>query len=351
MSLFSKISVITLVLLTGACVTPFELNLSSTTKHLVVEGNLTDIDTEQVINIHETYNFKKDTYNVPTLNLKVELVVNGSEIISSTEKGGGDYVFPFGFRIHPGTTYKLRIKKPDGTTYESSEEKTTQVPVIDRIFDEFEVRGIKDELGKIPSRDIPANYIYLDFRDNPDEKDYYMWTWKLWERQYYCYTLYYDFPCNSECWEIFYSKDFNVFSDVYSNGKTTYGKLIGKVPFYSTNGALLEISQQAVSERVYRYFKLVSEQSQNSGTLVDTPPAAIVGNIRNINDPTEPVSGVFSVASTVKQKYWLDRQNGYGKASPIGLYGRMPLTAPNSQTYPCIKGSGRTPSKPEGWVN
>jgi hypothetical protein len=342
----SKIFVITLVLLTGACVTPFEIDLSSEKKYLVVEATLTDIDMEQTINIHETHNFKKNTYNIPTLNLKVEIVVDGSEIISCSQKGEGDYALPFGFRIQPGTIYKLRITKPDGTIYESSEEKTTQVPTIDRIFDEFEVAGIEGEL-----RDIPANYIYSDFKDNPNEKDYYLWTWKLWERQYYCYTLYYDFSCNSECWEILYSKDFNVFSDVYSNGKTTYGKLISKIPFYSTDGALLEIKQQAVSEQVYRYFKLVSEQLQNSGTLVDTPPAPIVGNVKNINNPTEAVAGVFSVASTVKQKYWLDRKNGHGKAMPIGILGRMPLPAPNAQPYPCNEGPGRTPEKPEGWVN
>ncbi len=347
---FSKIFAMGLTLLAGACVTPFEMDLSSEKKYLVVEATLTDIDAEQIINIHETYNFGKNTYNVPTLNLKIEIIVNGSEAISATEKGNGNYALPFAFRIEPGTTYKLRIKKPDGTIYESSEEKTTQVPIIDRIFDEFKVDGIKDESKDVTVRDIPANYIFLDFKDNPDEKDYYMWTWTLWERQYYCYTLYYDFYCDSKCWEIFHNKDFSVFSDFYSNGKATYGKLIGKIPFYSADGALLEIKQQAVSAQVYNYFKLVSEQSQNSGTLVDTPPAAIVGNIKNIKDAKEPVAGVFSVASTVKQKYWLDRKNGIGKAYPIGVLGRTALVAPNSRPYPCVEGPGRTPKQPEGWV-
>ncbi|RYU96541.1 DUF4249 domain-containing protein [Emticicia agri] len=346
MSLFSKIAVITLVLFAGACVTPFEMNVSSAKKYLVVEGNLTDTDEEQNITIHETYNFEKDSYNVPTLNLKVEIVINGSETVRSTEKGNGSYVFPYGFRIYPGTAYQLRITKPDGTVYESSEEKTTQVPAIDRIFDEFESQGIAGEL-----RDIPANYIYLDFKDNPEEKDYYVWTWKLWERQYYCYTNYYDFSCDSECWEILYNKDFNVFSDVYANGKSNYGKLIGKIPFYSFDGALLEIEQKTISAQVYQYFKLVSEQSQKSGTLVDTPPAAIVGNIKNIHDITEPVAGVFSVASIVKQKYWLDRKNGYGKAVPVNVLGRAPVPAPNARPYPCVEGPGRTPWKPEGWIN
>jgi hypothetical protein len=341
----SKIFTLILALLTGACVMPFELNIQSQKKYMVVEATLTDVDSEQTINIHETHNLEKDTYNIPTLNLKVEVITNGSEIINTTEKGNGNYALPFAFRIKPGITYKLRITKPDGTIYESSEEKTTQVPAIDRIFDEFEAEGIEHE-----PMDIPANYIYLDFGDNPATKDYYMWSWKLWERQYFCYTNYYDFYCDSKCWEILFNKDFNVSSDTYSNGRTIYGQLIGKIPYYSFNGALIEIKQQAVSEQVYQYFRLVSQQQQNTGTLVDTPPAAIVGNIRNIKDATEPVAGVFSVASTFKQKYWLNRENGIGKAIPISLFGRTPQPAPNSRPYPCVEGPGRTPRQPEGWV-
>lgn len=342
---FSKIFALGLALLAGACVVPFNLDVSSEKRYLVIEAILTDIDDDQTIKVHETYNLEKDTYNVPTLNLKVELIMNGSEVINTTEKGNGNYALPFAFRIKSGTVYKLRITKPNGTVYESSEEKTTRVSGIDRIFDEFEVSGIKGEF-----RDTPANYIYLDFKDNPAEKDYYLWTWKLWERQTICYTNYFDYYCTGRCWEILYNKDFNVFSDIYSNGKPVYGKLIGKIPLYSFDGALLEIKQQAVSAQVYKYFSLVSQQQQTTGTLVDTPPAAIVGNIKNIKDANEPVAGVFSVASTVKQKYWLDRKNGLGKATPVGLLGRTPYTAPNAPTYACVDGPGRTPRQPEGWV-
>jgi hypothetical protein len=346
MSKLSKISMLALAILVVACVTPFEIGLKSEKRYLVVEATLTDIDTDQTINIHETYNFEENAYNAPVLNLKVEVIINNSETIHFTERGNGIYALPFSFRIQPGNSYKLRIQKPDGIIYESTEEKTTTVAPIDRIFDEFVVEGIKGEL-----RNLPANYIYVDFKDMPDTQDFYLWTWKLWENQLVCRTDYYDYYCSSKCWEILVNKDFNVFSDVFSNGKPTYGKLIAKIPFYSFDGALLEIKQQTVSEQVYRYFKLVSEQTQNSGTLVDTPPAAIIGNIRNLSNRDEPVAGVFSVASTVKQKYWLDRKNGYGKAAPIGLLGRIPVLPSNGVTYPCIEGNTRTPRKPEGWVD
>lgn len=346
MSRHSKILLTALVLVIGSCVTPFDIDVSSTKKYLVVEANLNDIDKEQIISINITNNFEENTYNSPLSGLKVELIVNRTETINLIETKKGIYALPFSFRIVPGAIYQLRFQMPDGTLYESSEEKTSQAAAIDKIFDEFVADGIKGEL-----RDFPANYVYLDFRDKPNEKDFYVWTWTLWENQRFCKTDYYDYYCSNKCWEILPNKDFNVFSDVYSNGKTTLGKLIAKIPYYSFDGALLEIRQQAVSEQAYHYFKLLTEQTQTNGTLVDTPPAAIVGNIKNISNPTEPVGGVFSVATVVKQKYWLNRENGIGKAIPVGLLGRMPVLVPNQITYPCLESPTRTPTKPEGWVD
>lgn len=343
---FSKILATSLVLMTGACVEPFSIPLDSEKVYLVVEAILTDIDMYQTIDIHETHNYAQNTYNKPIANLNVEIIVNDSETIHLTPAGGSTYALPPGFQIQPGSNYQLRFQKADDTIYESTIEKTTKVAGINRIFDEFEATGIKAEL-----KDIPANFVYVDFQDNPNEKEFYAWNWTLWEPQFFCRLEFYDYYCSSRCWEIIQNKDFNVFSDIYTNGKPTYGKLIAKIPYYSLDGALLEIKQQAVSEQAFNYFKLLSNQLQNTGTLVDTPPAAIVGNIKNTKNPNEPVGGIFSVASTVKQKYWLSRTNGHGKAMPITLLGRVPNPPPNFVAYPCLESPTRTPNKPEGWVD
>ncbi|WP_337044454.1 DUF4249 domain-containing protein [Emticicia sp. 17c] len=342
---FVKILAIVTGLVIGSCVSPYEVNLPSNLKIMVVDASLTDIDDTQTIRISETNNFFKNIYNTPVSNLNVQIIIDGKETIGLNETRAGVYALPFMFRVQPGTTYKLRFQKQDGTIYESTEEKTTRAPAIDKIFDEFEAEGIKEG-----EKRLAANYVYVDFKDNPDEDNNYVWTWKLWEKQTICHTDYYDFYCDSKCWEILTNKNFNVFSDVYSNGKPVYGKLIGKIPYYSFDGALLEITQQSVSAQAYRYFKLMSEQTQTSGTLVDTPPAPLIGNIKNISNPSEPVTGIFSVTSAVRLKYWLSRTNGIGKAIPVNLLGRTPITTTLSIRYPCIDGPTRTPNMPDGWI-
>ncbi len=127
------------------------------------------------------------------------------------------------------------------------------------------------------------------------------------------------------------------------------GKLAAEIPYYQTNGALIEIKQQRISYDSYQFLKLLKNQVQNTGTLVDTPPEALVVNIRNLTNPDEKVAGAFMVASVSSVKYWISREDANGKASPIGLLGRKPLTSPAGVLMPCIASRTRTPIKPNGW--
>ncbi len=343
----SKIAIVLMMLLAIACVEPLDITFKSSLKILVVDGLLTNEDVQQKIKIQATVQQEETVYNTEIPNLKVELLVNSKERILLSNEGEGIYALPPTFRAETGNFYQLIFKKPDGTTYESDEQKMPNVIKIDKIYDEFEVNGILKGESK-----IPANYLYLDFRDPANEQNYYLWTWNLWERQYVCKTEYNtDLYCRENCWEILHNENWNIFSDIYSKGKTIEGKLVAKIPYYQFGGALFEVKQLGISANAFRFLKLINDQIQRTGTLVDTPPAAIVGNVKNITNPDEQISGFFMVASASKEQYWLSRDNASGKAKPIGLLGRGVNPSPFSITYPCIAGPNRTPNKPQGWLN
>ncbi|WP_435354559.1 DUF4249 domain-containing protein [Emticicia sp. SJ17W-69] len=361
-----------------SCVEPFDLNVNSQLRLLTVDATLSDIANEQSITITESANIEELVYTIPVLNAKVELLVNGTEKISFIEKGAGVYNLPLDFKLKAGSIYKLIFSKADGTKYESGEEKLVVVPEIIKVHDEFKLDGV----AKGNSFD-PANYVYLDIKDPANDQNNYYWTWQLWEKQDVCISCeggrYFELPppgqckvepqhsgsvfdyyCKGDCWEIFYNEDLNVFNDIYSNGTTVNNKLIAKIPYYSPNGSLIEIKQQSISLAAYRYLKLIADQVQNTGSLVDTPPAAIVGNVKNIANPKEAVVGFFMVTSIRSVRYWIDRKEPIEKKIlPVGLRnhpnrqepptgaletGRPPLV-------PCIASAKRTPIKPNGWVN
>ncbi|MFN3490398.1 MAG: DUF4249 family protein, partial [Emticicia sp.] len=248
--------------------------------------------------------------------------------------------------------------------------------IID-VHDEFVVKGIEKSTNIFD----PANYIYLDTQDPAQDKNNYLWTWKLWERQNVCATCYngryfltpiparcreerafagqtFDYFCPGDCWDILTNKDLNVFTDIYSNGQPIANRLIAKVPYYNVRGALIEIKQQSISPAAYRYLKLLADQVQNNGSLVDTPPAALVGNIKNVNNPSESIAGFFMVTSVRTVRYWIDRKAAEGKnINPIGLLDHplSPEPMGNDLTRPpfaqCVSSLSRTPSRPNGWIN
>jgi hypothetical protein len=119
---------------------------------------------------------------------------------------------------------------------------------------------------------------------------------------------------------MFFSQELNVFTDVYTNGNSINNRLIAKIPFYNSSGALIEIKQQSVSPNAYQYLKLLAEQVQNNESLVDTPPAALIGNIKNVTNPKEIVAGFFMVTGVRYIKYWIDRKDPIAqKLTPTGL--------------------------------
>lgn len=360
-----------------SCIEPFEQNIESNLRILTVDATLTDAADEQIINLSESVNVNGSVFAQPLLKAKVEVIVGGSERLTLVEKGQGVYALPSSFRLKTGVNYKLVFSKADGTSYESTEDQITKVPEIIDVHDEFVVKGIEKSTNIFD----PANYIYLDTQDPAQDKNNYLWTWKLWERQNVCATCYngryfltpiparcreerafagqtFDYFCPGDCWDILTNKDLNVFTDIYSNGQPIANRLIAKVPYYNVRGALIEIKQQSISPAAYRYLKLLADQVQNNGSLVDTPPAALVGNIKNVNNPSESIAGFFMVTSVRTVRYWIDRKAAEGKnINPIGLLDHplSPEPMGNDLTRPpfaqCVSSLSRTPSRPNGWIN
>lgn len=105
----------------------------------------------------------------------------------------------------------------------------------------------------------------------------------------------------------FYNEDVNIMSDIYSNGKSIQGRLVAKIPFYQYRNALIEVQQYSISQSAFDYYNILINQSQRNGSLADTPPAALIGNVKNISDSNEPVGGIFMVSSKTTKSFTIDR--------------------------------------------
>ena len=369
-----------LFLVLDGCVGPFEPELSLDADLLIVESMLTDLPETQFVKISRSRAVYGTSATTPIGKARVEVLINETTRLPLRESKPGYYELPEGFRGRVGERYQLQFQTAEGVRYQSTVETMPAVPPIEKLYDTFDDQGIVNpERTKI----TPANLIYLDTQDPDDVRNFYSWTWTLWERQAWCASctqgLYYlnsdarsgicvftrslptnnvyDYGCFGACWEILRSSETNLFADIYTNGRPLTGRVVARIPFYQAVPALVEIRQSSLTPDAYRYFKLLENQTQNTGSLADTPPSPLVGNVRNLGDEHENVVGYFTASATASVRYWLARQNTTGNL--IGFFQALnnrpinpePPSAPPPRppSAACVLSETRTPIKPEGW--
>ena len=333
-------SVISLLLLLHSCVGTYDPSLALNTNLVVVNGTLTDLAEPQTISLSRSRSSRDSlSVNTPITKARVEVIVNGSTTLPLSETLPGTYRLPDGFRGQVGQTYQLRFRTAEGVAYESSVEPMVATPPIGRTYEQFNPQGPKATADGLP---LPANDIYIDLQDPADSRNFYLWRWRLYETQLWCATCqqgryvlrdigpvgtgplnvigcvpdptlntynFYDYACRGQCWDIFYSTSIDVFSDVYTNGQAQVGHKVASIPIYQLDPALIVIEQLSLSPNAYRYYKLFADQVQNTGTLADSPPAPISGNVKNTANAGENVVGYFSAASVAVSRYKITRQN------------------------------------------
>lgn len=362
-----------------ACVSPYELDFTSQKDILFVEADLNDFDEEQFISL------KINSVNISGINYTsienaiVEVIENKGTIIKCIYRTDGKYYLPSNFKAKLNTPYQLKFILNGGDIYESKVEIATEVPEIKQVTSFFKPKGIL-----FMNKKIDGHEIYLDTFDNPGVDNYYFWAWRHFESQSYCrscdgglyYTtpspegrcvddanlkrrgVVYDYTCRSVCWDVSYSDNLNIMSDAFSNGKIIEKRLVAKIPFYQFKGSLIEVQQNSISKAAYNYFKLVIDQTQNSGSLADTPPAGLIGNVTNLKDPSQAIGGYFMVSSKKIKRFWIKRDEKDPTIKVFGtLNGRIANPEPSGNDItrppqaPCLENKLRTAKRPFGWVD
>lgn len=370
-------------LLLTSCVEVYDVTHNLNADVVTVDGFVTN-SRGLTVNLRVSRSNGKNYYAEPLRDCTVEVKVGDGSVVKLTEFSSGVYVAPNSFEGKVGQTYQLYFKTPAGKTYESEKETLVASPPIDKLYYQFNQNGILDRTGKRTA--FSSLDVFADLKDPADQRNYYLWRWMDFEEQGVCATceggrldattkqcitdrnsrITYDYRCEGLCWEIFYSNEVNILSDVFSNGRKIEARPVAKIPFYAVGAgfgnstALVEIQQFAISANAYEYYKILRDQTQNTGYLTDTPPAAIIGNVRNINDASEQVVGYFGAAGIAKSRILLDKRPYSPTAIKYLMLGRDPNLEPDSQPSaplfeirpplaPCVQSLTRTPIRPEGW--
>lgn len=372
-----------LICLLVACVDPIDLPISATVNVVVVDGTITNLPEAQIIRINRS---KSDPLtgrfgSTPITKAVVDVLVDSIQVIPCHETEAGSYQLPSDFKGQIGRSYQVKITLSDGTHYESTQQVMVPVPPISRVSSRFNPASLSATLP-LDGGYRAGHDVFIDWQDPANQRNFYRWEWKLWEKQSWCRScqqgiyamnsilphtykdgtfyvsgndtyencfipvkyiepgqprfydeLYvYDYPCRTECWEILYSNSLNVFDDQYNNGNLIKNRPVAQIPYYDSTACLVEIRQLSLTQQAHAYFKRFQDQTQNTNGLTDSPPSAPVGNIRNTANLQEPVVGYFTASAVSATRHWIDRKDvkglPFGQTDPTG-----PSKLPGSELF------------------
>ncbi|MDG2397111.1 MAG: DUF4249 family protein [Flavobacteriaceae bacterium] len=311
----------------------------------------------------------------------VKFINSNTNLSISLFESGDFYYPPLGFKVSPGETWEVEVKLIDGTIYRSIPETSPNSVPIKSINAKFktELEVVKDD--KNNNKIIPGHGVLLSFDDPEEIENFYLFRYKLFEKELTCKVCYgtvlrngkciepegvpfyfrfeyFTYGCDSECWKITYNDEITIFSDKFTNGLNINSYEIGTIPLYSYQNLLVEVQQLSITPSAFKYFKTLKDITDNTTSLNSPLPAALIGNVFNSANSDEFVLGRFTVAGESNVEVFIDRLEyskqvvsgaGYVRLYPE-VYG-MPLPGPLTYFAPCIETRNSTAIKPEAWLN
>lgn len=255
-----------------SCEDEIDLNLDDPAPILVVEGEVSNLDSHFVKLSYSSNYFEngEPDYTIEQ-NALVVLEENGTAVDtfqynSTTRQFESTYTTAF------SNDYNISIRTIDGTQYRSLSEPLEQVASIDSIYYEF-----SDDLPF----DLEGFEVKLQTLEPDPVGDFYWW--RVYVNDFYLATS----------GDLTYASD-----EIVSNDTLNF-----TVYFMSTDDyedfqeifseLTVRVEQIKISKAYYNFILLLDEQT-SSGGLFDTPPAQVQGNIVNVTED-EPAIGYFRV--------------------------------------------------------
>lgn len=297
------LSILLLNVLLFGCIEPYDPpQISNSKKFLVVDGQM-DVETgKAVVNLSTIRNLsvEADTLDTRISGATVTILINGSEF-PLTESEKGSYSAE-GLIMHYNDICQL-IFRHAGDTYETAEVSIRETPEIDSVTYTADETGVE---------------LQVTTHDPQNDTHYYQWQFE--ETAEYTSTFfsnyYYDGtevrpqdPYIYRCW-----KESNSTNILVSTSEGLSEDVIYKFPVIFLPADSWKkrirysalIKQYAISKEAFTYWKELEKNSENVGSLFDPQPAQVVGNISNVDDPSEQVLGYFSVRSVRTKRIFID---------------------------------------------
>ena len=303
---------ITSLLLTGflwgckATYAPPEV--SSPGSYLVVEGTINTGSTDSTIfTLSHTIALSGSTITATEVGAQVSVQDASGKIYTLNEISKGVYgAAPLG--LPAAGSYRLVIKRSNGSIYQSDFIQAKTAPPIDDITFQPAVNGL---------------HVFLNAHDAANSSRYYRWsyaeTWQFHSAFQSAYIAVGDtilkrtdpqivYTCfsNDASTTILLNSTTKLAQDVVSQQPITTVDPTGDKLNYIYS---IQIKQYALTEDAFNFWQNLKRNTEQLGSIFDAQPSQLAGNIHNTANAAEPVIGYVSAGTVTTKRAFFKRSD------------------------------------------
>jgi hypothetical protein len=310
-------SILIVFLITNSCIEPIVGTLGDYKDLLVVDGQITNEDGSYEISLlHTVSNIDQEA-----------VVVEGAVVLVEDDQGNaysfvenlpGKYISNASqFTGKVGRTYELYIKTKEGKEYRSEPCLLNVPSKIDSVY--FLPEEFWAEYEEVRQTGIG---IYINGSSVNKDNNYLRWSydenWKF-KVPYPSNQIVYDDDMvvrvdekNVYCWKSDFSKNIIIHSFQNQIDQNIVAKKLLLIPSGETDKLTIRYSvlvkQYSISKKEYEFWNQLKQSTEDIGDIFGKQPFSINSNLKNINDPKEPVLGYFQVAGVSSKRIYINRE-------------------------------------------
>ncbi len=280
---------------------------------LVVSGHIDNGPDDFYVQISRTSDLPYQY--IPEVGARVTLLDDqGNEGIYRRTAEDGLWIYDKeSLRIIPGRSYRLRIRTAGGQVYESHPERVPLQRAIPQISAEFKQITVNaGSAGSIVTRNVMDVYGQTVLV-NPSENYYLRWvtiqTFRLNPTDF-------PDPFSSVPPSCYVNRQVQpqripVFSTAGFSGDVIPRQLLGRIEidYAFNNKNVITVKTFSQTAEAYEFYRKVGITLNNTGSLFDTPPSAIPGNLYNVENAEEEILGYFDAASVEFERIQVTRDD------------------------------------------
>jgi hypothetical protein len=213
----------------------------------------------------------------------------------------------------PGVTYFVTITLPTGEIYESVPERIPLNYGSDSVYHTFEDKEFTDFEGTVSTRHYMNIFTNAKFSAVDNQTLFIKWSidevYKLSPTDFP--DPFGDIPPPCYISQYVDAQRVNMFNGEESTATEINDLFLATrlIDYSFHERHYFRIFQSSLSREAFEYWRNVNALVSQVGSIFDTPPAKIRGNIFNVNDSEEEVHGYFQAANETSQRFFTIKQD------------------------------------------